>query len=116
MGALSAVGLRSMWKMAARLKTGLSLNSEDPKKIKEKLKASQDIPNLYKSLDATAGTIYQQDKPNFDNVQIIPLFNFSFQKGMIGSKNYVKGMEQQAKKFKAAIAQAKEGVDSRKKD
>ena len=116
MGALSAVGLRSMWKMAARLKTGLSLNSEDPKKIKEKLKASQDIPTLYKSLDATAGTIYQQDKPNFDNVQIIPLFNFSFQKGMIGSKNYVKGMEQQAKKFKAAIAQAKEGVDSRKKD
>ena len=116
MGTLSAVGLRSIWKMAARLKTGLSLNSEDPKKIKEKLKASQDIPTLYKSLDATAGTIYQQDKPNFDNVQIIPLFNFSFQKGKIGSKNYVKGMEQQAKKFKAAIAQAKEGVDSRKKD
>ena len=115
-GIISATGLRSMWKLAARFKTGLSLNSEDPKKIKQKLKTSQDIPKLYTSLDATAGTIYQQEKPNFDNVQIIPLFNFSFQKGNIGSKNYVKGMETQAKKFKTAIAQSKEGVDSRKKD
>lgn len=123
MGAISAVGLRSVYKIASRIKNGMSLNSEDPKFIKQKLNASKDIPNYYTSNDADAQTVFERDGDNTQNevnkvkdVTPIPIFNFSFQKGKIGSKNYVKGMEKQAKKWKKAIAQAKEGVQSRKKD
>lgn len=116
-GVLSATGIRSVWKMAARLKSGLSLNSEDPKQILKKFNISKDIPQLYENHEATQGTIF--DKNNNQELsanQIVPIFNFSFQKGKIGSKNYVKGMENQAKKYKKAISQAKEGVQSRQKD
>ena len=116
-GVLSATGIRSVWKMAARMKSGLSLNTEDPKQILKKFNISKDIPQLYENHEATQGTIF--DKNNNQELsgdQIIPIFNFSFQKGKIGSKNYVKGMENQAKKYKKAISQAKEGVQSRQKD
>ena len=116
-GVLSATGIRSVWKMASRMKSGLSLNSEDPKQILKKFNISKDIPQLYENHGATEGTIF--DKNNNQELskdQIIPIFNFSFQKGKIGSKNYVKGMENQAKKYKKAISQAKEGVQSRQKD
>ena len=116
-GVLSATGIRSVWKMASRIKSGLSLNTEDPKQILKKFNISKDIPQLYENHGATQGTIF--DKNNNQELsedQIIPIFNFGFQKGKIGSKNYVKGMENQAKKYKKAISQAKEGVQSRQKD
>ena len=116
-GVLSATGIRSVWKMASRIKSGLSLNTEDQKQILKKFNISKDIPQLYENHGATQGTIF--DKNNNQELsedQIIPIFNFGFQKGKIGSKNYVKGMENQAKKYKKAISQAKEGVQSRQKD
>lgn len=116
-GVLSATGIRSVWKMAARLKSGLSLNSEDPKQILKKFNISKDIPQLYENHEATQGTIFDKNtNQELSANQIIPIFNFGFQKGKIGSKNYVKGMEKQAKKYKKAISQAKEGVQSRQKD
>ena len=116
-GVLSATGIRSVWKMASRIKSGLSLNSEDPKQILKKFNISKDIPQLYENHEATQGTIFDKNtNQELSANQIIPIFNFSFQKGKIGSKNYVKGMENQAKKYKKAISQAKEGVQSQQKD
>ena len=114
MGIYSATGLRSIHKAAARLVNGMSLNTEDPKEILKKLKSNATIKEKFEEAQATENTIFSEEKIKYP--QPIPVFNFAFQKGKIGSKNYVKGMEGEAKKFKKAISQAKEGVKSRKRD
>ena len=116
MGLLGATGIRSMWKLGARIKNGISLNSEDKKQISAKLNASNDIVKYFTDKKATDGTFLENGENNLKEVTPIAIFNFAFQKGEVGSKNYVKGMEKQAKKFKSAISKAKEGVQSRKRD
>lgn len=116
MGAISAVGLRSVYKFAARLKNGMSLNSEDPKKIVSRIKSMEDLQKFFVNNQSEAQTLYSDGKNNSSQTKPVAIFNFSFQKGEVGSKNYVKGMENQAKKWKDAISKAKEGVESRKKD
>ena len=77
MGLLSVMGIRSVCKLANRIKNGVSLNGEDPKQIVKKFKDSKDIPKFFQDHGATEGTIFSNNQEISPDM-VIPIFNFSF--------------------------------------
>ena len=97
-GLLNVTGLRRVYKFAKKITFGFSFNGEDQIKIREAFKKSQEIKKIF---------------PHATTTNPIPIVNFAFQKGKIGSKKIIKGMEEQHKKFKQAIKISKEAIHSR---